>query len=321
MRTSANARGLTVVELIVLMAAAVLCLGLLVSCVADMRRPKGMAQCASNMRQLGLALECYNADYRVLPSVHRNIWSCARDYLFPRMVSREEAGENAPVPDVYRCPKDGMLTDERNGCSYAPNYEVVHPFAAEPGGSLADSGDARNGRWSPFSNYKLTADANETPVQSGFLGTRGLIGSAPSTVLLIEQWDPENLVFFSNHKGLKAQPPIVEDGSVQCPRAPLDDYNGPAAGKTVDGKLVLPSTGQWTWGTYLSLRSFAKEARAKGQDIEIDKKAYHAGRINVLFCDQHVESLQCSRAFKTQIVDTSREPIKVLNPIWTRTED
>jgi len=326
MKSDASERGATMVDAVVAVFLVIVCVGLLLSSVgcpasSGARQAARRVECASNIRQLGLGLENYNMDYRVLPSVHRNMWWVVSTYL-NISAPLDEGDETMAAGDIYRCPSDRMLTNKDNGCSYSPNYEVVTPFAAEAGASPADNGDARNQVYSPFSNYKLTDDANEAQVESPFLSTKSISGSAPSTVLLIENWDADNVVYYFNgDKGLKAQPPIVKDGQVVCPRAAIEDYNGKAAGTTVDGKWVLTSGEEGGSGAFLSLRSLGDEARERDRKIDINKKAYHAGRINVLFCDQHVESLKCSRLFKAQIVDTSQEPITVLSPIWTRTDD
>jgi len=324
MKSDASERGATMVDAVVAVFLAVVCTGLLLSttgCPAFSRARESarMVQCQSNIRQLGLGLENYNTDFRAMPSVHRNLWWLSGVYLSSVGVTAE-GDERMAASDLYRCPSDRMLTNKNNGCSYSPNYEVVAPFAAEPGVFPADNGDARNLAFSPFSNYKLTADANEAWVESPFLRTKSMSASAPSTVFLIENWDADNVVYFSG-KGLKGQPPIVQDGQVVCPRAALEDYNGKAAGTTVDGEWLLTPDAQDEWGAFLSLRSFADEAREKKRKIDVDRNAYHGGRINVLFCDQHVETLECSKVFKSQIADTSSDPVKVLSPMWTASED
>lgn len=319
MQRDRDAGGLTRVELVVLLFVGILCAGMLLASLGCLGRSRRRPQCASNMRQLGLGFENYNTDYQALPSVHRNIWWLTGVYL-NGPVGIETSDPAAPAPDYLRCDADVMRTDDRNGCSYSPNYEAVDPFALEAGETVADNGDARNQAFSPWANYKLAADKGETLMESRFTSLKGLSSSAPSTVLLIENWDAANRAYFYNPPGPGSQAPFVEDGEITCPRPAIDDYNGPAAGTMKGSRWVLTPDGQDESGAFLSLRAFANRARSRGRTITINTDTYHGGRINVLFVDQHVESLDTSFAFSKQPVDTSGVP-QVVNPIWTRTED
>jgi len=154
------------------------------------------------------------------------------------------------------------------------------------------------------------------------LRAKGLADCAPGTVFLIECWDGDNVVRFGAPGNKPGQPPIVVNGDVKCPYPALEDYDGKGAGtKAADGQWVLPANAPAAEGAYRCLRSFAWLARDKKKDIRIDAESYHNGRINVLFCDQHAESIDCDVLFAQPPVDTSGPEVKVLNPLWTRTED
>jgi len=320
MSGSTRMGGATRIEVAVLMVAGLWCAAAVVGGIACIRGPSRRPQCASNIRQLGLGLESYNTDYQALPSAHRNVWWLIGGYL-EISVPLNVSDPAARAPDYFRCPDDSMSTDRRNGCSYAPNYEAVDPFKAESGAGVADNGDARNEAFSPWSNCKLTSDENETPVVSRFLSVRSISQSGPSTILLIENWDPRNRAYFHNPPGLTGQAPFVEEGEITCPRPALEDYHGPAAGTGKSPDWVLDPQAENQHGAFLSLRSFARDAGARGRAISLDHDVYHSGRINVLFADQRVESLGCSVVFaKPPIAIDAAGQVKVRNPIWTRAE-
>jgi prepilin-type processing-associated H-X9-DG protein len=280
-------------------------------------RPAGRrASCAANLTLLGRGLEAYNTDYKAMPSAHRNVWWLAAAYG----VTPAEDHQGLMASDPYRCPQDTLLTDRRNGCSYGLNYEAVDPFGPEPGRSMADNGDARNQAFSPFSNYKLPTTSWRV-VRSRFLGLTDLGQVAAQTVLLVEVWDPQNVALFGLKFAGRRHSPIVEQGEVVCPRAALADYNGRPAGTTVAGAWFLLPGAPNAEGTYLSLRVPAARARDRNRSLSPDREAYHQGRINVLFADQHTESVDCSALFARAPVDTSTAPYRVRNPVWTRTED
>lgn len=323
MRGNHSTHGMTRVEVVVVLALTAFCAAIVFGhgCRRGDWGPRNRIYCSTNLRQLGLAFANYDTDYRALPSAHRNIWWLSAPYL-SMAASLSENDPNAPASEIYRCPSDRMLTNKTNGCSYAPNYEAVDPFAAEEGDRVANNGDARNQAYSPWPNYKL-ADLQPEVLEIGrFLSLKSLYSSAPNTVFLIENWDPENLVYFANEGGLKAQPPIVRDGEIKCPRPALEDYNGPAAGSLdKDHQWVLTPDKKQNWGTFLSLRSFGLEVQRRERSIVIDRDAYHNGRINVLFVDQHVEAFECSQVFATPPVDKTGPAAVVRNPIWTAQED
>lgn len=333
MRHTRGESGLTWGEVLVLVAIVLVCLALFLPLLSRSTSSHPTLYCKSNLHQLGLGIENYNTDYRVMPSIHRNTWWLAALYMgfSPREEDPFIPDERHEAPPYFRCPEDRFATDKTNGCSYSPNYQVASPFLPESGTSIVDNADARNAKYSPFSNYKLSGDREERVIQGEHLGLKNADASAPDTILLIENWDPENRVFFCGSRGLKAQPPVVEVGAIICPRPALEDYYGPGAGQTVGGKWVMSTQTRWGYGAYLSLRAYSREAYGQAKELRLDSQTYHpmwtsgngipVGWINVLFADQHAETLECSRLFQSPIFDTSDTTPKVKNPLWTRLKD
>ena len=63
--------GFTVVEMMTVVLIIALVVSLLLLGIQGARRAARRAECLSNIRQLGLAFENYNTDYKALPSCHR----------------------------------------------------------------------------------------------------------------------------------------------------------------------------------------------------------------------------------------------------------
>lgn len=107
-----------------------------------------------------------------------------------------------------------------------------------------------------------------------------------------------------------------------------DGYGEMAAGVMSDDEWILSSSAKTggEWGAYKPLRAYAKRVQDElGDNAEIilDQGVYHNGRINVVYCDQHVETADVNAMFNRGPVDASGGAgnIVVTNPRWTATED
>jgi prepilin-type processing-associated H-X9-DG protein len=334
--------------------------------LAKAREAARTVQCASNVRQLGLGYENYNKDFRCMPSVHRNTWWLTAPYLSAAQGYQMEPTDDANVkyPEYYKCPTDSLRPSKPGGCSYGLNFAQIDPFAwatsppdlayiLENGG--VGNVDYKNQIFSPFSNYKLDA-SGQLAQDAYYLGTKDLAKCAPNTVMLIVVWDPYNQVRFcqggtvavstSDPTPLPATPapglsPFwVAAGYQVSPMAALFDwcnYEWPVGPGLIaaDGTWVLawdqPYAGSRTSTNrqskmYNSLFGFESRIVNLRRNAVVDEACYHGGRVNVLFCDQHVETMECSQMFSKRIMWYEHSgtsycwPI-IYSPIWTRGED
>ncbi len=68
-----NRRGFTLIELLVVIGIVSLLLGLVLPAVQSAREAARRARCASNLHQIGLALDGYDADYQCYPICHTSV--------------------------------------------------------------------------------------------------------------------------------------------------------------------------------------------------------------------------------------------------------
>jgi prepilin-type processing-associated H-X9-DG protein len=287
--------GFTVVELMTVILIIMVVMTLLLLGVTAARRSAARAQCINNLRQLGTGVQQYAGRYRVLPSVHTNLWALLGDQLeLPgiRAAGSFANNDNSLIKDIYRCPIDMFRPAGTQGCSYAPNcQDASHDSPDEDPTDINGPGrDKYNASYSPWSNFKL--DGSQNPVNSLYrlLGTRSLGDAASDTILLIECWDNSNVIDVT--------------GYLNPPRAPITGYLDAAADPTMENSGDA--------GAYRLLAQFGSLAAGQGRVYTVKNDVYHGGRISVLFADLHTASAEVGNV-------THKPPREI--PLWTRADD
>jgi len=282
--------GFTVVEMMVVILIIVLVVSLLMLGIHGARQAARRAECLSNIRQLGFGLKNYDQTYRVLPSVHTNVWALIADQLdYPIKVASSAHfanNTNDEIPDLYHCRTDEFRPATQQGCSYAPNcQEAPATSATGPGGP-----DEGNWQYSPWSNFKLDGSQNPVPSPNRLLSARGTTGAASNTIILVECWHHSN--------------DIDVTGYQNTPFAPLAAYDGFATDPTMDNAGDA--------GAYRMFEDYGQKAADVGRTCRVKRYTYHGGQMSVLFADQHGESVETAHVALKRPKD---------NPLWTRQDD
>jgi len=177
--SKSRSAGFTIIELLVVISILAMLIGILVPGLAKMRLVATKAGCASNLRQIGVALQSYQDS-------HRTHYPSARympDPFVTIFLDDPSLTEMADHSQVYACPGDNGQVHARAGISYTYN-------ASLSGRKLEDSWFTR----------RLKLNVSEVPVaydcdgNTFYLRDGGQI-TVPSFHLL------RNLLFADGHVG------------------------------------------------------------------------------------------------------------------------
>ncbi len=130
-------RGLTVVEVLVVIAVIGILLALILPAVQRSREAARVTQCRTNLKQLGLATQTYIDANGILPqSDSLSIFVALTPYLdqpdlyeladFGRTWRHQSRELNERRPDVLGCPSDWVVDQQRHRNSYAGNSGDHH---------------------------------------------------------------------------------------------------------------------------------------------------------------------------------------------------
>src|SRR5688572_29578189 len=103
--------GFSLVELLVVISIIAVLVGLLMPTISGARQQSLSVKCASNLRQIGIALESYNQAYHRLPDAQRPL-------------SATLAEMKASTPETFICPASGALRGD--------DYRMNEMFAGLP---------------------------------------------------------------------------------------------------------------------------------------------------------------------------------------------
>lgn len=174
-RSGPSRAGLTLVEVLVALAVIALLLAVVVPAVQSTRHTARRVECASNLKQIGIATHVYTDAYQVVPSLDAGGFLLG---IMPHldMKERHEAtsaalasGNHAAVPDavgvarIYQCPEDGELPPQPG----ASNYVLNRGSYPQEGANLAFLKFNGSIRW-----VDVTDGLSQTALASETVGTK-----------------------------------------------------------------------------------------------------------------------------------------------------
>src|SRR4051812_15036115 len=126
--------GFTLVELLVVIGIIAALIGILLPSLNRAREKAYQVKCASNLRQIGMAMIMYtNANKGIFPApaISNNpVYFRYDDWIYWQPTRNIQEGTLVPYlsqpfsPDVYRCPSDDVETHARNNPNYNYSYSV-----------------------------------------------------------------------------------------------------------------------------------------------------------------------------------------------------
>ena len=293
-------RGFTLIELLVVLAVIGLLVSLLLPAVQAAREAARRAQCSSNMRQLGLALNSYLASWSVLP-----MGSGSREYsmltaLLPHLeqmplynsinfnfdavpFGADACNQTAVQHQVtaFLCPSDG---------SAYPAWVGPTNYAANGGYGIRDYGV--NG---PFVDRAISGSdqaIGPAAIPDGLSQTAAMSEWAWTDRRLSQDRDRLTAIFAL---GYNAVPGQFDQFAADCRRV------NPATATVSVGKVCV-----WNWGEYggtllnHALPPNSPNCNGGSQDEAIfSAGSRHTGGVNALFLDGHLTFVRDSIALAT----------------------
>ena len=308
MRRNKWERGVTVVEVVAVLFLALVVGAMLIGCWAPAGRARKAArrmECASRMRQIGLALFQYEKRFLCLPNAQWNVWKNLDEYL--------GAGERlqtteSKVTEVFRCPSDEYLSDDDlwNAVSYAPLVDSGYIDGDDDG---VPDGNVEYCAWSYCQAGYDVGNDGPGDTEDKVWTLRNLVKTGPDTIILTEFWAATNrLNLDKEHPAGYLLYNWSEDpgdsGDLTGQGGTLN-FGGPAvvaSGRIADAHDV---------GGYAFLSQFAHEAAQKRRSRKLDDIC-HDGAINLMRADGAVIAYRLKEI-------THKSPKDI--PMWTRIAD
>ena len=306
MRRMLRVRGFTLVELLVVVLIIALLIAILLPALAKAREAARRMECASRMRQIGLALFQYEKRFLCLPNAQWNISSMLDEYLG---IGERLQTTEPKITEVFRCPSDEYLSDENlwNTLSYAPLVDSGFQNGEADGVDESD-GNLRYCAWSFCRTGYDVGNDGPGDIEDKVWTLRNLVKTGPDTFVLTEYWAA------TNRLNLEQDTP---------PGYMLYNWSGDAGDS---GSASFMATLNWTGnrilsdedinevsdvGGYVFLSQFGYEAKETGLKKDL-VDIVHDGAINLMRADGAVQAHRLKNV-------TQKAPREI--PMWTKIAD
>lgn len=175
--------GLTLIEVLVVVATTGLLAGLLLPAIQAARASARRAACASNLRQLGIALAAYESRHQVFPQGANGGGFSAHAMLLPDLdAAALYNGVNFDAPDI------GAASDPDGPCGTALRTSLLVYFCPSEGGGAGDgrTSYAGNGGFAPDSQGFNGLFADPSVGSRPYIGSGGVADGASQTAAVSE---------------------------------------------------------------------------------------------------------------------------------------